>query len=107
MKIIQNNILPPKNFTAINLFGLIFVKTNTILSGRTVRHELIHTVQMKEMLYILFYIWYAIEWIIRFIQYKDATLAYYNISFEIEAYDNQNDIGYLETRKLFSWIKYL
>lgn len=107
MKIINNKILPPRKFLAINLFGFIFTRDINKITNRTIIHESIHTMQMKETLYIFFYIWYGIEWIVRLIEYKDATLAYYNISFERESYSNEDNIEYLKTRKNFSWIKYI
>ena len=39
--------------------------------------------------------------------YRDTKLAYKNISFEREAYQNQNDLDYLSNRKHYSWIKYV
>ena len=45
------------------------------------------------------------EYIIKlFIHGKDA---YRNLSFEREAYGNENDFEYLKNRKPYSWIKYL
>ena len=63
MKIIRNNIIPFKGFKAINLFGILFVRGNAELSDEVINHESIHTAQMKEMLYIPFYIWYGIEYL--------------------------------------------
>lgn len=33
--------------------------------------------------------------------------AYRNISFEKEAYDNENDMDYIDKREHFSWIEYI
>lgn len=66
-----------------------------------------HTAQMREMLWRFFYLWYGVEWIIRLIQYKNKRKAYHNISFEREAYRNQNDINYLKTRSFWAFAKYL
>ena len=107
MKIKENKYLPPKGFGAINLFGVIFVRHGKQLTERTIRHELIHTKQMKEMLYVFFYLWYGVEWLIRLVQYRDRMMAYYNISFEREAYTNQDDINYLKNRKWWQWVKYI
>lgn len=104
MKIIRNRIIPFKGFAAINLFGVLFVRKSALLSKRMINHEKIHTAQMKEMLYIPFYIWYLIEWVIRLFKGGNA---YKNISFEREAYDNEKHFKYLETRKHYAWIKYL
>lgn len=60
MKIIYNKILPPKRFSAINLFGVIFARHGTNISDKTIRHESIHTKQMKGLLYVFFYVWYGI-----------------------------------------------
>lgn len=104
MKIIRNNIIPFKGFTAINLFGILFVRGNANIDAKTINHEEIHTAQIKEMLYIFFYIWYFIEWIIRLFCKGSA---YRNISFEQEAYSNESDTSYLINRKKYSWLKYI
>lgn len=108
MKVVFNKIIPFPGFSAINLFGIMFVRKgayrNDIVPAKTYRHESIHTEQMMEMGYIVFYIWYFIEWFIRlFINGKNA---YYNISFEREAYKNQDDKSYLEKRKRYNWLNY-
>lgn len=79
MKIIIQNILPPKGFLAINLFGYLLCKPNAKVTDITINHEQIHTEQMKETLYISFYLLYGIEWLIKLL-YKGN--AYRNLSFE-------------------------
>jgi hypothetical protein len=71
---------------------------------RDYNHEAIHTKQMKELLYVPFYILYILEWLYRLTQKGNA---YKNISFEKEAYDNENDMDYLDKREHFSWIEYI
>ena len=52
MKVIYNNILPFKGFSAINLFGVVFArKEYEPLRSSTIQHEGIHTAQMKELGY--------------------------------------------------------
>ena len=104
MKIIRNKYIPFKGFLAINLFGILFVRGNARINERTIRHESIHTAQMREMLYTFFYLWYVAEWVIRLFMEGNA---YRNISFENEAYTNEDNIIYLEGRNRFAWIKYL
>lgn len=104
MKIIYNSIIPFKGFAAINLFGILFVRKEVKISEEMINHEAIHTSQMKEVLYVFFYIWYVIEWIIRLFM-KDN--AYRSISFEKEAYDNEDDFNYIDNRKHYKWIEYL
>ena len=104
MKIIRNNYIPFKGFRAINLFGILFVRGNARINERTIRHEAIHTAQMKEMLYIGFYVWYIIEWLIRLCMKGNA---YRNISFEREAYKYQNELDYDKLRNRFEWLKHI
>lgn len=107
MKIIRNNIIPFAGYKAMNLFGVLFVRGNARIDDITLNHEKIHTAQMKEMLYIFFYVWYVIEWFIRLFAFKGAKFAYRNISFEREAYSNDKDQDYLNTRKRFAFTRYI
>jgi len=109
MKIIYNHIIPFPGFVAINLFGVLFVRSEYKgkIGKTTINHESIHTAQMKELWYIGFYLLYFFEWIVRLFQYgcKDSK-AYYNIRFEIEAYANEDNMKYLDTRQPFNWKNY-
>lgn len=107
MKIVYNNIIPFKGYKAINLFGILFVRKGARMSNIDINHESIHSEQMKELLFIPFYIFYVIEWIFKLIRYWSFKTAYYNISFEKEAYLNECDLNYLKTRKRYSWKDYL
>lgn len=107
MKIIKNKIIPFKGFKAINLFGILFVRGDSEVDSTTVNHELIHTAQMKELLYIFFYLWYVIEWIVRLLHYRNAREAYRNISFEREAYRHGENLMYLKWRSKFNFLNYL
>ncbi len=104
MKIIRNNIIPFAGYKAMNLFGVLFVRGNARIDDITLNHEKIHTVQMREMLYVFFYIWYVTEWIIRLFMKGNA---YRNISFEREAYVNQDNLNYLKNRELFDFTNYI
>lgn len=114
-----NNIIPFKGFKCINLFGILFVRKssqevfekrpNNISVKRTLCHEYTHTLQMKEMLYIFFYLWYLIEWFYQLIVscFIHKVKVYKMICFEQEAYANQNDFNYNKNRKHYAWVKYL
>jgi hypothetical protein len=69
----------------------------------TINHENIHFQQALELGVILFYILYVLEWILKLPFY--GSKAYYNISFEREAYKNDNNPNYLAIRKRYNWIK--
>ncbi len=104
MKIIYNNIIPFKGFAAINLFGILFVRDNVILTDEIKNHERIHTAQMKELLYVGFYLLYILEWLFKMPKYGKKG-AYYNTSFEREAYENDNNLDYLQKRARYAWLK--
>jgi len=63
--------------------------------------------------YAMFFILYVTEYLLRIIigfittGPVSANAVYRSISFEQEAYDNENDVKYLSGRKLFSWVKFL
>lgn len=106
MKIKESKIIPFGGYLAVNVFGILFVHKGSLdkVSAKVINHESIHTAQMKEMLYIFFYLWYWLEWFIRLFQHGDE---YLSISFEREAYDNEDNPEYLKSRKHFSWFKYV
>ena len=103
MKVIYNKIIPFRGFAAINLFGALFVRRECAVSERLIRHESIHTAQMRELGWVPFYLIYFFEWLYCLAQGGNA---YRRISFEREAYDNQYDLFYLLDRKSYAqWRK--
>lgn len=136
--VIKNKFIPFGNFESINLFGVVFTKSDN-LSFRSLNHEFIHTMQYLEcfgvgfllvlglcllfgwsMWWLLislptFYYWYVIEWMIRGIMYSvldddwdcKKRSAYREMSFEKEAYNNDDNVSYIMERKPFAWLKEL
>ncbi len=107
-KTIYSKIIPFRGFTALNLFGVVFIRRDAGLTDaqlqKVLAHEAIHTAQMRELLFVPFYLAYFVEWLVRLcIDYKTA---YRSISFEREAYDHQSESGYLDVRRHFAqWRK--
>ena len=104
--IILNNLIPFRGFKAINLIGIVFVRKEyeNQITLRDINHEDIHTAQMRELLFIFFYVIYFFEWLIRLM--GPSGTAYRNISFEREAYNHEDDLRYLDKRKHFAqWRK--
>ena len=107
MVIIYNKLIPFKGFISINLFGLFFVREELKykIDDVVIRHESIHTEQIKELLYIGFYIWYLIEWLIRVLfVHPFSHKAYKTMLFEVEANKHENDEDYLKNRKHYNWL---
>lgn len=130
-KVIYNRIIPFGGTKAITLWPFIFArKSAKWLADYVVNHEKIHLVQQAEVLAVsvavmavlcvtclswwcmlasplVYFAWYAIEYVVRLFAYGRGHEAYKNVSFEQEAYLNERDMTYLENRKAFAWIKYL
>jgi hypothetical protein len=100
--------LTPKGFRALTLYPFVFLKDEAD-KGNVVllNHEKIHIWQQIELLVVPFLVWYYIEYLYRLIQYKDKNLAYKNISFEREAYQNEKDLHYIKQRSFWCFIDYL
>lgn len=100
--------LTPKGFRGLTLYPFVFLKyksdkENTVL----LNHERIHIRQQLELLIIPFFLWYGIEFLVRLVHCKDRNLAYRNISFEREAYQNEKNLYYLKQRSFWRFISFL
>lgn len=104
MKIVRTDLMPGRKLAAINLFGIVFAPKSGGLLQKTINHEAIHSAQMKEMLFIFFYLWYAAEWLVRLFGKGNA---YRNIAFEKEAYAHEQDKHYLKRRRPYAWLKWV
>ncbi len=110
LKKIYTEHFPKKGFTALTIYPLVFVRKDRrdYFTAKAERHETTHALQQIEMLWILFLILYALEWVIKLPFCKfDTERAYMSISFEQEAYEHQDEFGYNNVRKHFAWIRYL
>ncbi|WP_336129628.1 hypothetical protein [Mesoflavibacter sp. CH_XMU1422-2] len=100
--------LVPKGYTAITIYPFIMLKHKRQKDDMIlINHEKIHLRQQLELLVIGFYLWYFIEFLLRLIKFKNWYRAYLNISFEREAYKNENDLNYLKSRSLWSFLKFI
>ncbi|UFH56769.1 hypothetical protein [Spirosoma sp. KNUC1025] len=70
-------------------------------------HERIHLRQQVELGIVLFYLWYVLEYLLRRVQYRNHYLAYRNISFEREAFANDENLIYLKNRSLWGFWRYI
>jgi hypothetical protein len=108
MFVIVAKYLIPKGFAGLTVFPFIFLKEKRDVSNPVMmQHEKIHIRQQMELLILLFFIWYGIEYFIRILQYKNKHLAYRNISFEREAYANESKEDFLEERRFWNFLNYI
>ncbi|GAA4960254.1 hypothetical protein GCM10023315_05200 [Algibacter aquimarinus] len=100
--------LIPKGYNGLTIFPFIFLKRKALKQDSVlVNHERIHLKQQLELFVLAFYLCYFIEFLIRLIRYKNWNKAYKNISFEREAYSNEFNLEYLESRPIWAFLKYL
>jgi hypothetical protein len=100
--------LVPKGYNGITIFPFVFFTHPSLLKNKTlINHEKIHIRQQIELLILPFFIWYFIEFLFNLFIYKNKFLAYKNISFEREAYQNDQNLEYLKTKKLWSFWRYI
>jgi heme/copper-type cytochrome/quinol oxidase subunit 2 len=110
MKKIISKHIPFAGYKAMTVWPFIFIRNGMAWAydERTNRHEHIHGRQQVEMLIAsilivivlfvvgcgwwslltlpIFFYWYGIEYLIRWVHYKNQNNAYRNIAFEREAY---------------------
>ncbi|TVZ57143.1 hypothetical protein OD91_2450 [Lutibacter sp. Hel_I_33_5] len=98
----------PKGFTGITIFPFIFLKRKDLKEDIIlINHEKIHLKQQLELLIIFFYLFYGIEWIIKYMKYQNGYIAYKNLSFEREAYQHEKNLEYVKKRKTWAFFSYL
>lgn len=129
MIVIKNKIIPFGSYDIINLFGILFTKSD--IDKIEYNHENIHTEQIKDcsligiLLFVIlklmfdisglwllatpatFYILYSLEYVCIRLFHKKQGDAYHDVSFEEEAYNNEGDLEYNKHREPFNWIKYV
>jgi hypothetical protein len=106
--ILISKYLVPRGYTGVTVYPFVFLKYHKLKTDEIlINHEYIHLKQQLELLVIPFYILYGFEFVIRLIQYKRWKTAYRNISFEREAYFNEDNFEYLNERKAWQFLKYL
>lgn len=95
-------------FSAITLFGHVFMRRSfkemeqyldTHRGKVMANHEKIHMIQAStfKTRYFGFYMYYIGYWIKNLFTKGFSMNAYYNIPFEKEAYQNENNFGYNES----------
>jgi hypothetical protein len=93
-------------------FAIYFKKKEYFYRPVLVNHEMIHWYQQIEMFVIFFYIWYGLEYIIRFIIwiftfFSQKWMPYKNLSMEREANHYECDFLYFEKRQKYAWMKFI
>jgi hypothetical protein len=107
--IIKNSKIPKAlsfviDVYAITIWPFVFIRDEG--NQVTVNHESIHIKQQEELYVLPFYILYVYEWLKNLANGMNKRDAYFEISFEREAYKNHKDFSYLEKRERMAWKNY-
>ena len=95
--------LAPIDIGAITIGPLVFSRGE--MSEVTKNHEAIHWQQYIETGILGFIVLYYSYYLWNYVKYRDGKTAYFMIPFEREAYDHDEDLEYLDSRKRYSWFR--
>lgn len=85
----------------------IFVWSRHYMSDTTKNHETIHFQQQLELLFVFHWLLYGIFYLKNYYLYRDGATAYRESPFEREAYENEFNLTFLETRERYNWRHYI
>lgn len=107
MILVSTFFLGKTRISALALFPFILLKEKGLRKNQVlINHEKIHLRQQLELLVIFFYLWYVAEYYYLLIKLKNPYAAYRGISFEREAYSNEENPHYLRHRKFWNFLNY-
>jgi hypothetical protein len=100
-------VAPRLNVNAMALFPFILLREDSMRNDEVLlNHERIHLRQQAELLVLPFYVLYLLNYLINLARYRKHYPAYFNISFEREAYQREADSSYLTNRKWYGWLAF-
>lgn len=108
MIIIWQWLLKNTKISGITLYPFILLRSPELRRNRILlNHEKIHLRQQLELLIVLFYVWYILEYLYWYLRLGNAHRAYQSISFEREAFSYEHDFKYLRKRKIWGFRKFI
>lgn len=108
MLLVVNKYILRNRFVGVTLWPFIVMKHKGLKTDPIfINHERIHLRQQLEMLVLPFFLWYFVEYLFRCVQYRNRYQAYRNISFEREAYAQEDNLEYLKAKRFWSFLKFL
>lgn len=103
----MNKYLLAKGFRGVSLWPFVVLRHKDAARDLVfLNHERIHLKQQQELLVLPFYLLYSAEFVLKLLIYRNARKAYFNISFEREAYANERNFEYCQNRKLWGFARY-
>ena len=107
---VYSSRFPFEGYVVLTICPWVFIRKcyREVFTSRVERHETTHALQQIECLWLLFFIIYGVEYVVKFILcgFKHKR-AYQSISLEQEAYEHEAEVYYNEVRRLYAWVKYV
>ena len=108
MILIVSKYLIPNGFRGMTVFPFVVVRDRDAKNYLVLmNHERIHLRQQMELLVLPFFVLYGLDYLVKLIRYRDKNVAYRNVVFEREAYENEKDLEYLKSRSFWKFLRYL
>ena len=108
MILIVSKYLIPKGFRGLTVFPFVVVRYRNDRDYLVLmNHERIHLRQQIELMVLPFFVLYGLDYLVKLIRYRDTNLAYRNVVFEREAYENEIDLMYLKSRSFWRFLRYI
>jgi hypothetical protein len=94
-------------YTGLSFFVFIWISRLEKDESRLVHHEKIHFWQQVELLFVFHWMFYAFFYMVARFKGHCHYIAYRYNPFELEAFGNDPDFGYLKKRRPFAWVNYV
>jgi hypothetical protein len=108
MILIVSKYLIPKGFRGLTVFPFVVVRCRNDRDYLVLmNHERIHLRQQIELMVLPFFVIYVLDFLVKLIRYRGKNLAYRNVVFEREAYENEIDLMYLKSRSFWRFLRYI
>jgi len=108
MILIVSKYLVPKSFRGLTVFPFVVLRERKAQDYLVLmNHERIHLRQQIELLVLPFFVIYGLDYLVKLIRYRNRNLAYRNVVFEREAYENENDLTYFKSRSYWRFMSYI
>ena len=108
MILIVSKYLVPKSFRGLAVFPFVVLRERNAQDYLVLmNHERIHLRQQIELLVLPFFVIYGLDYLVKLIRYRNRNLAYRNVVFEREAFENENDLSYLKSRSYWRFMSYI
>jgi hypothetical protein len=105
MILIVSKYLVPKSFRGLTVFPFVVLREQNAQDYLVLmNHERIHLRQQIELLVLPFFVIYGLDYLVKLIRYRNRNLAYRNVVFEREAYENENDLTYFKSRSYWRFM---